>query len=577
MCGIVVALSAQRPTPLSTVVAMTTALRHRGPDDEGYAMLDGERMRRFWGVDTPKLVRSTVTSSQPEANADAAAAVASRLVLGHRRLAIVDLSPLGHQPEYVRGNHLHAVFNGEIYNHIELRAELQAQGHAFESHSDTEVLLAAYEHWGQQAWARLNGMWAIAIHDARRRSLVIARDRFGVKPLYVWSGPQGVLLLASEIKALLAHPDVRTQAEPAACAQFAISGPTTWRDDTMFVGIRDFPAGHWAEVPVDAAGRLNPVPYWSAPDVDPGALHVPFDAATADRLADEYRSLLDDAVRVRMRMDVRFGTALSGGLDHSQIAARVNAELRRRGVRERQEVFSSVYKGQAREPSRDTAYGQLLRRADESAFVAATAKRLDVASNTIEPRWQDIPAAHERLIWALDSPPANTLMSSWHTYALVARCGVIVTLDGQGADEQLAGYLRYLRNHLVHGQPLEALREAWVLRRHTRGADRTRSCPDSRATGSDAWPGHADWTRCRVALRALTVRQATFPDALRRDFATELQNLLHYADQSAMAWSVESRYALHGLAPGDVPGPRSVVLSHPRWLDQVVGAPRGAR
>ncbi len=225
-----------------------------------------------------------MTSSQPEANADAAAAVARRLVLGHRRLAIVDLSPLGHQPMR-RGNHLHAVFNGEIYNHIELRAELQAQGHAFESHSDTEVLLAAYQHWGQQAWARLNGMWAIAIHDARRRSLVIARDRFGVKPLYVWSGPQGVLLLASEIKALLAHPDVRAQAEPAACAQFAISGPTTWRDDTMFVGIRRFPAGHWAEVPVDAAGRLNPVPYWSAPDVDPGALHVPFDAATADRLS----------------------------------------------------------------------------------------------------------------------------------------------------------------------------------------------------------------------------------------------------------------------------------------------------
>jgi asparagine synthase (glutamine-hydrolysing) len=301
--------------------------------------------------------------------------------------------------------------------------------------------------------------------------------------------------------------------------------------------VHRFPAGHWAEVSIDAPAPPVPVPYWSAPEVDAVALAAPFDAARADKLGQEYRALLDDAVRLRMRMDVRFGTALSGGLDSSQIASRVNAELRRRGTQERQEVFSSVYRG----ASADSAtFAVALRAADESRFIATLSERLDVRSNTVEPRWQDVPAEHERMIWALDSPPANTLMSSWHTYALVARCGVTVTLDGQGADEQLAGYLRYVHNLLAHAGSREALRGAGALRRNAGAGGRSVLL---------GLVGHGmRWLGGHAALEAVSRRVAraqdlalTLPQALRKDFATDLQNLLHYADQSAMAWSIESR------------------------------------
>lgn len=541
MCGIVVALSPRQPTSVSTIVAMACALRHRGPNDEGYAVLDGDRLLRLWGDDTPAEVRDMPTPSHPQAGVRDEASRVSRLLMAHRRLAIVDLTPLGHQPMR-RGEHLHTVFNGEIYNHVELRAELEQLGHGLVSHSDTEVLLAAYEQWGHQAWSRLNGMWAVVIHDARRRRLVISRDRFGVKPLYFWTGEGGELLLASEVKALLAHPRVRAVANLDACTRFATAGPQAWESETVFAGIRRFPAGHWAELSLDEPGPLCPVSFWSAPVVDQTELDAPFRRDVADRLAEEYHSLLDDAVRVRMRMDVRFGTALSGGLDSSQIASRVNAELRRRGTQERQEVFSSVYRGRTVDAVGDNAaaYAKGLREADESRFVAAMSEWLGVLSNTIEPRWQDVPAAHAQVIWALDAPPENTLMSSWHTYALVARRGVVVTLDGQGADEQMAGYLRYVRNYLIHSHIGDALREALALHRNARGSGHTVLV---------GLAGHA--LRHVVGQRGLEALSAhlprardvslTLPMILAKDFANDLQTLLHYADQSAMAWSVESR------------------------------------
>jgi asparagine synthase (glutamine-hydrolysing) len=369
-------------------------------------------------------------------------------------------------------------------------------------------------------------MWALAIHDAARRRLLVARDRFGVKPLYLWRGAGGELLLASEIKALLAHPRVRAAADLDACVRFARQGPQAWRAATEFAGVERFPAGCWAEVDVDEPGPLAPVPFWRAPaEADASE---PFDARRAEALAARYRELLDDAVRLRMRVDVRFGTALSGGLDSSSIALLVNDELRRRGQAGRQDVFSSVYRTPA------------LAGADESAFVARVARQLDVRSHVVEPRAADVPAAHERMVWALDTPPANTLMSSWHTFALVAREGVVVTLDGQGADEQLAGYTRYVRNLLAHAGTGVALAEARALLAAMNGFG------SAVAVGLGAHLVRR--LAGRRALAALARRLAlgadpapTLHEALRTDFHTHLQNLLLYADKTAMAWSVESR------------------------------------
>jgi len=539
MCGLVATVSARSRVSVQSLVDMTRALRHRGPDDEGYLVDDGDRIRLLSGRDTPAGVLAEPTESRPEDAADASLRLGLRVGLGHRRLSIVDLSAHGHQP--MRRGPLTIVFNGEIYDHVERRSELEQQGCRFSSGSDTEVLLAAYATWGTDAFRRINGMWACVIYDASEQKLVIARDRFGVKPLYWWQGTDGELALASEIKALLVHPQVSARPDIGACARLIDAGPESWRSETVFAGISRFPAGHWAEVSVGSPAALQPRCFWQLPAIDDDRLRAPFSIVDADRLAEQYKSLLDDAVRIRMRMDVRFGTALSGGLDSSQIAMLVNAELRRRGSHERQEVFSSVYPADdGSEVALGEAYRSKVRSADESQFIASVAQQLDVRSNLIEPRWRDIPIEHERMIWALDIPPINTLMSSWHTYALVARRGVVVTLDGQGADEQLAGYMYYARNLLVESSTSSALRHAAALARNARGIG-----PMIRlgliGHGLRRLLGHRRLIELTSRLKRGRSLALPLAQALREDFTTHLQTLLFYADKSAMAWSVESR------------------------------------
>jgi asparagine synthase (glutamine-hydrolysing) len=534
MCGIVFAYTPAAPTTAATLAAMGTALRHRGPDDEGHLLwhpfdTSFGPPRLLAGADTPAEVLRSVTPWQPGGRLEEQPRLAAPLAMGHRRLAIVDLSPWGHQP-MVRDARWHVVYNGEIYNHLELRAELEALGQRFLTHSDTEVLLAAIATWGPQAaLARCNGMWAFALLDTERRAVLISRDRFGVKPLYVWRGEGGALLLASEIKALLQHPAVRGAPSPDACAAYLQRGPQAWRAETEFAGITRFPAGHFAEFSLDAPCALQPQAFWQRPPAaDPAE---PFSPARAQALCGRYAELLEDAVRLRLRADVRLGTALSGGLDSSSIAALVNTQLRARGRDEKQETFSSVYRG---------AGNPAVRSADESAFVARVVQQLGVRSNLVEPLASEVPRAHEHMVWALDTPPAGTLMSSWHTFALVARRGVVVTLDGQGADEQLAGYTRYVRNLLVHAPLGAALAESRALLGAMQGF------------GSAVGIGLGGALLRRVAglgaLHALAQRlrmgadpSPTLAEALASDFETHLQNLLLYADKTAMAWSVESR------------------------------------
>jgi asparagine synthase (glutamine-hydrolysing) len=273
MCGICGVVGGDSTVEARWVRAMTTAIAHRGPDDEGVQ------------VDHPA-------------------------VLGNRRLAILDLSPAGHQP--LGGDALGAwiTYNGEIYNHAALRSELTAAGHQFHGTSDTEVVLAMYREHGPSFVSRLRGMFALAIWDRRRQRLFCARDHFGQKPFF-YTEIGGRLLFASEIKALLAHPDVTREPEPAAI-DYYLSLRMIPPPLTMFRGIRKLPAGHWLQ--------------WSADEgVATGAYWVPTPPASVPRSDGEWvdaiRGALTGAVESHRVSDVQVGAYLSGGLDSSVVVA----------------------------------------------------------------------------------------------------------------------------------------------------------------------------------------------------------------------------------------------------------------
>src|SRR5216117_514769 len=271
MCGLVVMLGlGGRQADAAVLSQMARSIAHRGPDDSGLYLHQ-------------------------------------QVGFGFRRLAILDLSPAGHQPMCSEYGQLVIVFNGEIYNYIELREELRAAGHCFRSTSDTEVLLAAYRQWGPECLGRLNGMWAFVIHDRRRGVLFGARDRFGVKPLFVHRG-KDYWLFASEVKAILASGCYVRETNWQVAADFLLDGKLDETPATFYAGIAQVPPGCAFEIRLD--GRWRQWAYWSLSAIEP---------EPTSGVEDAFAELLEDAVRIRLQSDVPVGVCLSGGLDSTAI------------------------------------------------------------------------------------------------------------------------------------------------------------------------------------------------------------------------------------------------------------------
>lgn len=484
MCGIAGFITA-RPIPAGIVEPMTDTLIHRGPDGYGYHYGEG-------------------------------------FAFGHRRLSIVDLSDAGHQPmEYL--NRYIITYNGEIYNHIELRSELESDGFTFNSHTDTEVILAAYHRWGTECLKRFNGMWAFVVYDRQNKTFFIARDRFGKKPLYFYQDSERYIF-ASEIKAILAHPEVKVHPNIGFLNDFLQNGCKEYGPDTSFDAVYRFPAAScFVGTAEELLNGFQPHRFW---DLRPNLSREPFNEQKANEYARRYYDLLEDAVRIRLRADVRIGSALSGGLDSSSIVYLVNKLLKEQGKTELQETFSSVYK------SAGTEY------CDESRFIDIMAQTLGVRSHQIEPLESQIPEEHSRMIVALENPPENTLMSSWYTFKQVSMTDVKVTLDGQGADEQLAGYLPYLMNYLSSLNLIDMLKESF----------RCFSIPGARRCVMNGLT--MGLFRIFFGRRALMfvlsrlLKKKFEPDLnqkLANDMQQSLVTLIHYADHTSMAYSIESR------------------------------------
>jgi asparagine synthase (glutamine-hydrolysing) len=389
MCGIAGIFrvgGVEEERALGQLAAMAQALVHRGPDDCGSWL-------------------------------DAAAGIA----LAHRRLSIIDLSAQGHQPMRSACGRYVVILNGEIYNFRELRAELERAGHLFRGHSDTEVLLAAIVEWGlRPAVERFNGMFAFALWDAQARTLSLVRDRVGEKPLYYYRGPR-VLLFASELKALRAHPEFRPTLDREAVAQYFrfgyVGAPRTPLQSTFKVlpgTILSFRAAGEAAAPVVE-------PYWSATSVFTRALGQR--ARTATSGAQELEALLRDAVRLRMIADVPIGAFLSGGIDSSLIVALMQAQSAQR-VRSFTVRFD------------ETRY-------DESQFARAVAEHLGTDHTELRVTPQDALSLVPRLAAICDEPMADASQIPTALIAALTRRHVTVSLSGDAGDELFGGYDRY--------------------------------------------------------------------------------------------------------------------------------------
>jgi len=345
--------------------------------------------------------------------------VADAIGLGFRRLSIIDLTNTGHQPMLSPDGKVALVFNGEIFNYLELREELRQRGHSFRSSSDTEVLLLAYLEWGTACVERFNGEWAFIIYDGRRRVVFGSRDRFGIKPLYQFRSGHCVAW-ASEIKAVLRVPAYSSAINWRVAGAYLREGRLDFSEDTFFRDIEAVPAGTAFEV--NLGGQEQRWKYWSLPS--PGASEAPVNPPEA------FAHLLEDAVRIRLRSDVPVGVCLSGGLDSTSIICLMRGLLGDNGRSRPILAFSYQH----------PAY-------DEQRYIAATIEQTGARLHRLALDHRELWRLTEEVIIAHDEPVHTlTAMVGFELMRMIAAAGVRVILNGQGADETLAGYDSYFRD-----------------------------------------------------------------------------------------------------------------------------------
>jgi len=430
-----------------TLARMRDTLAHRGPDDAGLYIAPDRA-----------------------------------LGLGHRRLSIIDLTAAGHQPMCNEDGTVWITFNGEIYNHADLRADLERRGHVYRSQTDTETLVHLYEEEGPDLVHRIDGDFAFAIWDARQRRLLLARDRLGVKPLYFAVLP-GAFLFGSEIKAILAHPRMTRQIDRAALYHYLtfVAAPAP---RTLFQGVHKLPPA--TRLTVDADGQIRPETYW-----DP--LAVPADpiaaSGDAEACATRIRELLGSAIEARMMSDVPFGVFLSGGLDSSANVA-LMSRLMDRPVR----TFSVGFKDH---PSYN-----------EFEHARKVARLFGTEHHEIEIGWNDLLEAMPRLVFHQDEPIADWVCVPLHFVSdLARRSGTTVIQVGEGSDEQFFGYEGYRRAYVEHVQifqrllrlPRSVRRGAYTAARSLahvlgRGGDRLEILRKAASDEILFWGGAIAWT-----------------------------------------------------------------------------------
>ncbi|HWY13059.1 MAG TPA: asparagine synthase (glutamine-hydrolyzing) [Bacteroidia bacterium] len=410
-------------------------IKHRGPDGEGVVLIN-TKTGEFHNLITSETPNAALEN---KITLNETAGLNYDLILGHRRLSIIDVSTNGHQPMYYPNKNW-IVFNGEIYNYIELRDELKKEGHTFKTGSDTEVIHAAYQQWGSKSIEKLNGMFSIVLYDAKNKTLFVANDRFGVKPLY-YINDANRLLFISEIKQVKEF-DFSLTLNKNAINIFLNEHYLNYDNETFHNEVKRHKSAHYSIVNISNAFEDKQIAYYTLPEKNKTKLSL-------EDAKQGFEELLLDAVSLRMRSDVPVGFASSGGLDSSAILYLAHQILKKENHEANINTFSAIFPGDS---------------GDESYFIKLVEKDLNVKSYYVNPMETFGISDFEKHIYYQDEPVLSTsFYAGWSVSRLVKENNVTVLLVGQGADEILAGYhhhfYRYCRQLILSGKILTYLSE----------------------------------------------------------------------------------------------------------------------
>lgn len=509
MCGIAGLIDfKKKPVDRKILLEMTRALAHRGPDDKGIF-------------------------------------IDQNVGLAHRRLSIIDLSKAGHQPMFYDNKNLAIVYNGEIYNYLEIREELQKKGYKFKSQTDTEVILASYKEWGPDCLQHFNGMWALAIYDRKKKLIFCARDRLGVKPFYYFFD-KNKFIFASEIKAILKHPEISAKQNDHIIWDYLVCGLVDHSEETFFKGIKELRPGHYLVLRKE---KIEIRKYW---DLDP---NKQTDQKNDRYYTEQFKELFLDSVRLRLRSDVPIGTCLSGGLDSSAIVSAVNEFLKQDGkidqIGQWQKTFSSVY-------DKKKYLG-----CDEREFINEVIRKTKVKSHLVFPDDKKLIQEIDKVIYHQDYPFGSTsIYAQWNVFRLARKNKVKVMLDGQGSDELLAGYHSFFGVYLAkllknfqfsrffweaisysknHQTSLTAIFYGLFLDSAKRGIFGSSLSKILKNKWQEYDLFQDSWRNKFQPFKLAVSTGDVFKKGLHNSLKLGLPSLLRYEDRDSMAFSIESR------------------------------------
>lgn len=427
MCGIAGIVSFKGPDDrvLSSALLMNSKIRHRGPDGEGILAWNGyDAPTSLFTIDTPAEIVDSHLDWTPSISSRHYGS-AAQMAFAHRRLAIIDLAVTGHQPMNYSNGELWITYNGEIYNYIELRSELEVKGHQFRTKTDTEVILAAYKQWGQDCTAHFNGMWSFVIWNRIENSLFCSRDRFGVKPFY-YVIDINFFVFASEQKALAACPAVTTSLNHTAVADYFVDGEIEYKPEGFFKNIIELFPGTQLTVQIDTG--QSTISHWYKLKYSEEV--ADYSVGNRKKEVNNIRELLVESIRLRLRSDVTVGSCLSGGIDSSAISgiiANIVSTDASINVGDKLKLFTAAFD----DP-----------KLDESNWAKKVVDQTGADWYKVTPRPEELMLDIENLIYSQDVPIWSTsTYAQFRVMKLAASNGVRVLLDGQGGDELFAGYM----------------------------------------------------------------------------------------------------------------------------------------